>query len=49
VVAELEHLALREVLHGDYRIIYRYAAARVTILGVFHGARRLDERSLSEV
>ena len=34
---------LREIIQGDYRIIYRADDARADILTVYHGARLLDE------
>jgi hypothetical protein len=48
-VPELEHLGLRELLFDGYRIIYRFVAPRVDILGVIHGARVLDERFFAEM
>nr|WP_084422994.1 type II toxin-antitoxin system RelE/ParE family toxin [Rubripirellula obstinata] len=46
VVPEIGRENLREVLQGNYRIIYRVAERRVDILAVFHGARIFDERDL---
>ncbi|QDT01459.1 type II toxin-antitoxin system RelE/ParE family toxin [Adhaeretor mobilis] len=43
VVPELGREELREVLRGNYRLIYRVSQNRVDILTVFHGARLLDE------
>lgn len=43
VVRELGDTAVREILYGQYRIIYQCGPNRVEILAVFHGARLLDE------
>jgi toxin ParE1/3/4 len=37
----------REILHGNYRVIYRVDGDRVLILSVFHASRILDEDSIS--
>lgn len=44
VVPEVGDESLREVIHGDYRIVYRVRLDLVEIATVFHGARlfRLD-------
>lgn len=42
VVPELGRDDIREILHGSYRIIYRYQANSVAILTVYHAARLLD-------
>jgi toxin ParE1/3/4 len=44
VVPEVGDQNLREIIHGNYRIVYRLAPAAVEIATVFHGARlfRLD-------
>ena len=36
----------RELLHGEYRVIYRVAKSRVLILTVRHGRRLLDSGEL---
>ena len=38
-----ERQDIRELLKGNYRIIYRVAEHRVEILAVYHSARLLDE------
>jgi toxin ParE1/3/4 len=43
VVPELQREELREVLQGNYRIIYRVGDRRVDVLTVYHAARLLDE------
>ena len=44
VVPELRDESIREVIHGNYRIVYRLRHDVVEIATVFHGARsfRLD-------
>lgn len=44
VVPELGDDSIREVIHGNYRIVYRLRPELVEIATVFHGARsfRLD-------
>jgi plasmid stabilization system protein ParE len=44
VVPELGDESVREVIHGNYRIVYRLGQEVVEIATVFHGARllRLD-------
>jgi toxin ParE1/3/4 len=41
VVPELGSNAIREVLEGSYRIVYRIAPERIEILTVFEGHRHL--------
>ena len=40
VVPEVGRDEIREVFHGEYRIIYKVEARRVAILTVRHGRRR---------
>ena len=40
VVPEVGREEIREVFHGEYRIIYKVEARRVAILTVRHGRRR---------
>jgi toxin ParE1/3/4 len=44
IVPELGDESIREVIHGNYRIVYRLRHEVVEIATVFHGARlfRLD-------
>jgi plasmid stabilization system protein ParE len=42
VVPEFKREEIREILCGNYRLIYHAAADRVEILTVYHGARLLD-------
>ena len=46
VVPEIGREELREVLQGNYRIIYRVSDRRVDVLAVFHSSRVFDERDL---
>ena len=39
VVPEVGNEAVRELIHGNYRIVYRVRADLVEIVTVFHGAR----------
>jgi plasmid stabilization system protein ParE len=42
VVPELGIESIRQVLHGNYRLIYRVRAELVEVLTVWHAARLLD-------
>lgn len=46
VVPEIGREEIREVIQGNYRLIYRVSESRVDILTVFHGARILRESDL---
>jgi len=46
VVAELAREEIREVLQGNYRLIYRVSDRRVDILTVFPGARLLTDSDI---
>jgi plasmid stabilization system protein ParE len=48
VVPELGKEAIRQVLHGSYRLIYRVRKSIVEILTVWHGARLLDPSMLQD-
>ena len=41
IVPEYQRDAIRELLEGDYRLIYRIRKQQVDVLTVRHGARRL--------
>jgi len=43
VVHELHRADVREILHGNYRIVYRVTERRVDILREIHAARLLNE------
>ncbi len=42
IVPEINDAAIREIILGNYRIIYRLQVGLAEILTVFHGARLLD-------
>ena len=42
VVPEFPESGLRELIHGNYRIIYRVHPDTVAIVSVYHGQRLLD-------
>jgi len=46
IVPEIRAPEIREILLGNYRIIYRVRTEAVEILTVYHGARLLDPRHL---
>lgn len=46
VVPELKDPAIREMLFGSYRIVYRVRGDLVEVLTVYHGARLLDPSRL---
>ena len=43
VVSEFSKTDVREILEGNYRIIYRLRSDRVEVLTVIHGARLLPD------
>jgi len=47
IVPEVNHPAIREILLGSYRIVYRVKDEVVEILTVYHGARLLDPSRLT--
>jgi toxin ParE1/3/4 len=46
VVPELKDPAIREIIFGNYRIVYRVKGDLVEVLTVYHGARLLDPSRL---
>ena len=46
VVPELGREDIRELLRGNYRIIYRVGQERIDVLAVYHSARLLDADSI---
>ena len=46
VVPEIGDAAVREIILGNYRLIYRLRGGTAEILTVYHGARLLDPKSL---
>lgn len=47
-VPEYDDPAIRQVLEGSYRIIYRIAESGVEILAVLHAARQMPSRDAIE-
>jgi plasmid stabilization system protein ParE len=47
IVPEIRAPEIREILLGNYRIIYRVRTEAVEILTVYHGARLLNPRHLT--
>jgi plasmid stabilization system protein ParE len=45
---ELDRPDLRELVYGNYRVIYRVEPRRVSVLTVRHGRRLLDSSELAE-
>ena len=41
VVPELMNESIRELVHGNYRIVYRLGEGRIEVIAVVHGARLL--------
>lgn len=47
VVAEINDRSIREIVEGNYRIIYRiHSTSKIYILTVHHGARILRRRNI---
>ncbi len=47
VVNEINNRTIRELIEGNYRIIYRVSNSReISILAVHHGARSLKKRKI---
>ena len=46
IVPELNEPAIREIIFGDYRIVYRLRKETAEVLTVFHGGRLLDPAKL---
>lgn len=46
IVPELGNSAIREIILGNYRIVYRIKKDVVEILTIYHGARLLDPSDL---
>ena len=47
IVPEINDPALRELIFGAYRVIYRLQGELAEILAVHHGVRRLDPSKLN--
>ena len=48
IVPEVDQPNIREVILGNYRIIYRVLETEIQILTVYHSARLLDPAQLTE-
>ena len=46
VVPEINNPLVREIILGNYRIVYRFNDEIIEILTVYHGARLLDPKKL---
>lgn len=46
VVPELKDPAIRELILGNYRLVYRFKKDLIELLTVYHGARILDPTRL---
>jgi len=46
-VPEVGRSDIREILYGEYRVIYRVEARRIAILTVRHGRRQFDVNELA--
>ena len=49
IVPELRRKDIREIIHGNYRIIYRVLTGEVEILTIHHGARLLKLDILKDI
>jgi len=47
IVPEMDHPDVREVILGNYRIVYRIRPDLIEVLTVYHGARLLDPTLLA--
>ena len=45
---EIGQQDVRQIIHGNYRIIYRIKSEEIQILTVYHGARSLNPDALKE-
>ncbi|MEI7901696.1 MAG: type II toxin-antitoxin system RelE/ParE family toxin [bacterium] len=45
-VPEIQRPEIREIVYGEYRILYRVSSATVALLTVRHGRRLLSENDL---
>lgn len=46
IVPELNDPIIREIILGNYRLVYRFKAKLIEMLTVYHGARLLDPTTL---
>jgi len=45
-VPEIGKPAIRKIIYGDYRVVYRRSPTRVSIVTVRHGRQRFDATEL---
>jgi len=48
IVPELDHEEIREIIHGNYRIIYQKSSDNIEILTVRHSKQLLSETDLKK-
>lgn len=48
IVPEAQTASVREVLLGNYRIIYRIREVSIDILAIYHSVRLLDVRRIED-
>jgi plasmid stabilization system protein ParE len=48
IVPEFAHEEIREIIHGNYRIIYQISSENIEILTVRHGKQLLSETDLKK-
>ena len=48
IVPELDYEEIREIIHGNYRIIYQISSENIEILTVRHGRQLLSETDLKK-
>jgi len=46
IVPEVDNPSIREIIFGNYRIVYRFRKEIVEVLTLYHGARLLDPSKL---
>lgn len=46
IVPETDNPIIREIILGNYRIVYRFKKGTIEILTIYHGARLLDPSKL---
>ena len=49
IVPEIEQEDIREIILGNYRIIYRISGENVYILTVYHSARLFDPSQIKKI
>ena len=49
IAPEMQQEEIREIFHGNYRIIYRVVEDTAQILSVVHGSKSIDPAELKEL